>query len=94
MIEKNLEKIEKDIKNQLSEMLDKIHKHSIDDHIMSLECDLIDMIKKEPETVKSNFEIMLGDTIYHIFEDVSYQINYRIKSVRDDVHKKMDKNKK
>ena len=37
---------------------------------------------------------MLGDTIYHIFEDVSYQINYRIKSVRDDVHKKMDKNKK
>ena len=45
-------------------MLDKIHKHSIDDHIMSLECNLTDMIKKEPETVKSNFEIMLGEEIF------------------------------
>ena len=47
-----LEKLEEDIKYELSEMLECMHKHSIDDYIMSLECDLIRMLKKTPKQLK------------------------------------------
>ena len=41
-----LEKLEEDIKNELNEILECMHKHSIDDHIMELECDMKEMLKK------------------------------------------------
>ena len=54
-----LEKLEEDIKYELSEMLECMHKHSIDDHIMSLEYDLNRMLKKTPETIETDFKIKL-----------------------------------
>ena len=54
-----LEKLEEDIKYELREMLECMHKHSIDDHIMSLEYDLNRMLKKTPETIETDFKIKL-----------------------------------
>ena len=82
-----LEKLEEDIKYELSEMLECMHKHSIDDYIMSLECDLNRMLKK-PETIETDFKIKLGKTLDTMFNEMIPEIIRRIESLKHEIKDK------
>ena len=83
-----LEKLEEDIKYELSEMLECMHKHSIDDHIMSLEYDLNRMLKKTPETIETDFKIKLEKTLDTMFNDMIPEIIGRMESLKHEIKDK------
>ena len=64
-----INKFEKDIKNGLDELLNKMHKHSIEDHILSLKCDCA--IDERSESVEHNFEKMLKKTLHLIIHQIN-----------------------
>ena len=87
-LEKRLKKLEEDIKYELNKIMECIHKHSIDDYIMELECSMKEMLKKDPKIIefdfKTNLEIMLND----MFKDIIYETVPRIKTLRKEMIKK------
>ena len=60
--DKKLDELETDIKDELSEMLLKMHKHSIEDYILSLKYDLEQMLDKKPEKIESEFKTILKNS--------------------------------
>ena len=83
-----LEKLEEDIKYELNEILECMHKQSIDDYIMELECDMKEMLKKDPGTIESDFKTELEKMLNDMFENIIHEIVPRIKSLRKEVIKK------
>ena len=51
-LEKRLKELEEDIKYELNEILERMHKHSIDDHIMELECETKEILKKDHKIIE------------------------------------------
>ena len=65
-----------------------MHKQSIDDYIMELECDMKEMLKKDPGTIESDFKTELEKMLNDMFENIIHEIVPRIKSLRKEVIKK------
>ena len=83
MYETILDKFEEDIKNGLGEMLNKMHKHSIEDHILSLkfDCD----IDERSESVEHNFEKMLKTTLHLIIHQIHEDISGRLLQLKEEL---------
>ena len=88
--EKRLDELETDIKNELSEMLLNMHKHSIEDYIQSLKCDLEEMLDKKPETIESDFETILKKTIKTMFKDMIDEFESRTESLSEEIKDRLD----
>ena len=88
--EKRLDELETDIKNELSEMLLNMHKHSVEDYIQSLKCDLEEMLDKKPETIESDFETILKKTIKTMFKDMIDEFESRTESLSEEIKDRLD----
>ena len=81
MYEIIIDDFEEDIKNGLDEMLNKMHKHSIEDYILSLKYD----IKERCESVEHNFEKMLKKTLHSIIHQLYKDIPQRLLQLKNEL---------
>ena len=87
-LEKKLEKLEEDIKYELNEILECMHKHSIDDHIVELECEMKEILKKDYKIIEFDFKNELRIMLNIMFNDILCEVVGRIKELRKKMIKK------
>ena len=87
IIEKKMEELQTDIKDELSNIMDCTFKHSVDDNIYVLEKDIKKLIKRKgmEETV---CEKTVDDAITNIVNEVVLDIKRRVKKVENDIKRK------
>ena len=87
IIEKKMEELQTDIKDELSNIMDCTFKHSVDDNIYVLEEDIKKLIKRKgmEETV---CEKTVDDAITNIVNEVVLDIERKVKKVENDIKRK------
>ena len=73
-----LDNLETNIKYKLSEIIDEMHKHSIEDYISSLKHDI--KIISEKETIESDYVKLIKHTLNVMFANIIEDFEMRIKS--------------
>ena len=86
--ERRIESFEKETLLGLIEIIDKMHKHSIEDYKNVIDYDLNDENGKITDSLK--FEKVYSEQFYLMFHDIAQEFQYRLKTLKYELIKNLD----
>ena len=86
--ERRIESFEKETLLGLIEIIDKMHKHSIENYKNVIDYDLNDENGKITDSLK--FEKVYSEQFYLIFDDIAEEFKYRLRNLKYELIEKLD----
>ena len=86
--ERRIESFEKETLFGIFEIIDKMHKHSIEDYKNVIDYHLNDENGEITDSIK--FEKVYSEQFYLMFDDIAEEFQYRIKTLKYELIKKLD----